>query len=102
MRYKRQTIRQSEIALVVKIKGEDASGSHGFALSLVLLSRSVLACDTYDPNNCNGVDWDDKRALIVAKVTAHPRVNFIKSPYDNGFKAEGCPAAGFLGFHRLA
>jgi hypothetical protein len=49
----------------------------------------------------NGVDWDDKRALIVAKVTAQPRVNFIKSPYDDDFKAEGCPAASIQGFHRL-
>jgi len=67
-----------------------------------LFAGSALAYDTYDPNNCNGVDWDDKRALIVAKVTAHPRVNFIKSPYDNGFKAEGCPVASVRGFHGLA
>ena len=83
------------------IGGEDASGSHGFALSAVLFAGSALAYDAYDPNNCNGVDWDDKRALIVAKVTAQPRVNFIKSPYDDDFKAEGCPAASVQGFHRL-
>jgi hypothetical protein len=62
------------------IGGEDASGNHGFALSAVLFAGSALAYDAYDPNNCNGVDWDDKRALIVAKVTAQPRVDFIKSP----------------------
>jgi len=49
--------------------------------------------DPYDPGNCNGVDWDDTRVLTVAKVTAKPRVNFIKSPYDDDFKAAGCPAA---------
>ena len=49
-------------------------------MSAVLFAGSALAYDAYDPNNCNGVDWDDKRALIVAKVTAQPRVDFIKSP----------------------
>ena len=39
-------------------------------MSAVLFAGSALAYDAYDPNNCNGVDWDDKRALIVAKVTA--------------------------------
>ena len=54
------------------------------------------ANDTYDPNdprNCIGVDWDEKHALSVAKVTASPRVNFVKSPYDDEFKAATCPAA---------
>jgi hypothetical protein len=68
----------------------------------LVLAGSALAYDAYDPNNCNGVDWDDKRALIVAKVTAQPRVNFIKCPYDDDFKAEGRPAASVQGFHRLA
>jgi hypothetical protein len=52
--------------------------------------------DSYDPNdvrNCIGVEWDDKRALSVAKVTARERVNFVKSPYDDEFKAATCPAA---------
>jgi len=31
--------------------------------------------------------------MVVAKVTARPRVNFVKSPYDDDFKAVGCPAA---------
>ena len=35
---------------------------------------------------------DDNRALVVSKITA-PRVNFIKSPYDDDFKAAACPAA---------
>jgi hypothetical protein len=34
-----------------------------------------------------------QRALVVQKVTAKPRVNFIKSPYDDNFRAETCPAA---------
>jgi hypothetical protein len=63
------------------------------ALSAILSAGSALAYDAYDPANCNGVDWDDKRPLTVSKVTAHPRVNFIKSPYDDDFKALTCPAA---------
>lgn len=66
-----------------------------------MFAGSALTYDAYDPNNRNGVDWDEKRALIVAKVTAQPRVNFFKSPYDDDFKAEGCPAASIQGFNRL-
>lgn len=64
-----------------------------FCLSAVLFAGAAAAYDADDPNNCNGVDWDDTRALIVAKVTARPRVNFIKSPYDDDFSAATCPAA---------
>jgi hypothetical protein len=64
----------------------------GLLLSAVLTAGPALAYDAYDPHNCNGVDWDDKRALVVSKVTAKPRANFIKSPYDDDFKAESCPA----------
>jgi hypothetical protein len=64
----------------------------GLLLS-VLFAGSASAYDPHDPNNCNGVAWDDKRALVVAKVTARPRVNFVKSPYDDDFKAASCPAA---------
>jgi hypothetical protein len=41
---------------------------------------------------CIGVDYDNKRGLIVSKVTTHPRVNFIKSPDDDDLKATTCPA----------
>jgi len=70
-------------------------GRIGPALLLftVLTAGSASAYDANDPHNCNGVHWDDKRALVVQKVTARPRVNFIKSPYDDDFKAETCPAA---------
>jgi hypothetical protein len=70
-------------------------GQIGPALILftVLVAGSASAYDAYDPNNCNGIEWDDKRALVVQKVTANARVNFIKSPYDDDFKAETCPAA---------
>src|SRR5664279_2183747 len=70
-------------------------GRIGPALLLftVLTAGSASAYDANDPHNCNGVHLDDKRALVVQKVTARPRVNFIKSPYDNDFKAETCPAA---------
>jgi hypothetical protein len=61
-------------------------------LSAVLIAESASAYDAYDPNNCNGVDWDDKRALVVSKIIARPRVNFIKSPYDDDFRAATCPA----------
>jgi len=46
-----------------------------------------------DPRNCLGVEWNDKRALSVAKVTAGPRINLIKSRHDDMFKANTCPAA---------
>lgn len=70
-------------------------GQIGLALLLftVLTAGSASAYDPYDPHNCNGLEWDNKRALVVRKVTAKPRVNFIKSPYDDDFKAETCPAA---------
>ena len=64
----------------------------GVALAAVLLARPAAAYDAEDPHNCSGVDWDDKRALVVSKVIASPRVNFVKSPYDDDFKAESCPA----------
>ena len=62
-------------------------------LWLVLSATRALAYDANDPANCNGIDWDDRQALVVSKVVATPRVNFIKSPYDDDFKAEACPAA---------
>lgn len=62
-------------------------------LTLGAMLSAAQAYDADDPANCNGVDWDDKRALAVAKVTGTPRVNFVKSPYDDDFKAETCPAA---------
>ncbi len=57
------------------------------------LAQSASAYDAYDPANCNGAGWDDKRPLTVSKVTARPHVNFVKSPYDDGFTAAACPAA---------
>ena len=63
----------------------------GLVLSAVL-ARPASAYDAYDPANCNGAG-DDKRALSVSKVTAHPRVHFVKSPYDDDFTASTCPAA---------
>jgi hypothetical protein len=59
----------------------------------LLTAGPAAAYDAYDPANCNGVGWDDNRALVVSAVTAKPRVNFVKSPYDDDFKAETCPAA---------
>jgi hypothetical protein len=54
---------------------------------------STGSYDPNDPRNCIGVDWDEKQALSVAKVTARERVNFVKSPYDDELKANTCPAA---------
>jgi hypothetical protein len=58
----------------------------------MLFAGPAAAYDAEDPKNCNGVDWDNKSPWLVAKVTAKPRVNFVKSPYDDDFKAESCPA----------
>ncbi len=65
----------------------------GLALVAALFATRASAYDANDPANCVGVDWDDKRVLVVSKVLATSRVNFIKSPYDDDFKAETCPAA---------
>jgi hypothetical protein len=62
-------------------------------LSAACLAGAESASGADDPNNCNGVGWDDNRALAVAKVTAPSRVNFLKSPYDDHSKAASCPAA---------
>jgi hypothetical protein len=66
----------------------------GLLLSAVLVgpASAQAAYDPNDPNNCVGIDWDDKRVVVVSKVTAHLRVNFIKSPYDDDFTATTCPA----------
>jgi hypothetical protein len=65
----------------------------GLLLGAVACFGSASAYDPYDLNNCNGAGWVDEHAMVVAMVMARPRVNFIKSPYDDDFKAEGCPAA---------
>ena len=62
-------------------------------LGAMLMLRPAAAYDAEDPANCVGVDWDNEHPLVVSKVTANPRVNFVKSPYDDDFKAESCPAA---------
>src|SRR5271166_6433436 len=60
----------------------------------MLSATSASAYDANDLRNCVGADWHDARALTVSKVIGTPRANFIKSPYDDDFKAESCPAAG--------
>ena len=64
----------------------------GLLLGAVLMAAPASAYDAYDQQNCSGVDWNDKQTLVVSKVIAKPRVNFIKSPYDDDFKAANCPA----------
>jgi hypothetical protein len=61
-------------------------------LGAVLMAGPASAYDAYDQQNCNGVGWNDKQTLVVSKVTAKRRINFIKSPYDDDFKAANCPA----------
>jgi len=70
---------------------------HKTAIRLLLLHALLIAgpasaYDANDPKNCNGVGWDNEAPWIVARVVAKPRVNFVKSPYDDDFKAESCPA----------
>jgi hypothetical protein len=61
-------------------------------LTMLLFAIPASAYDAEDPKNCNGVGWDNKSPWVVARVTAKPRVNFVKSPYDDDFKAKTCPA----------
>jgi hypothetical protein len=84
--------------MIMRIRVRHARAGHlcilSLAIATVLSTTPASAYDPYDPNNCNGVDWDDARALVVSKVIATPRVNFVKSPYDDDFKAATCPSAG--------
>jgi hypothetical protein len=65
----------------------------GLLLGALLCATPAAAYDPEDPANCIGLDWDDAHPVVLAKVTARPRVNFVKSPYDDDFKADSCPAA---------
>ena len=65
----------------------------GLLLCTGVFSGTAWSYDPLDPKNCNGVAWNNRHAMVVAKVMARPRVNFVKSPYDDDFKAAGCPAA---------
>jgi hypothetical protein len=65
----------------------------GLVLAAMLPVSPAAAYVADDAANCNGVDWDDTTVLVVSKIIATPRANFIKSPYDDDFKAESCPAA---------
>jgi len=65
----------------------------GPIFGMLLSATSALAYDANDPRNCVGPDWDDNNVQVVSRVIAAPRVNFVKSPYDDDFKADTCPAA---------
>ncbi|UFZ08484.1 hypothetical protein LQG66_24980 [Bradyrhizobium ontarionense] len=67
------------------------AASIGLLLGLLAVTPAA-AYDANDPANCNGIGWDDARPLTVAKVSGQARINFVKSPYDDDFKAAGCPA----------
>src|ERR1700759_1057315 len=64
-----------------------------FVLGAMWFAGPASAYDANDPANCVTPDWNDAKPLTVAKVIASPRVNFVKSPYDDDFKADTCPAA---------
>lgn len=65
----------------------------GLVVAALLSGGPAPAYDANDPANCNGADWDENNPLMVAKVADGPRVNFVKSPYDDDFTASSCPAA---------
>jgi hypothetical protein len=69
-----------------------ATATLALLLGTLLFAGRALAYDAEDPKNCNGVGWDNRSPWVIARVTAKPRVNFVKSPYDDDFKAESCPA----------
>jgi len=83
---------QGEV-LQTPLGGNIATTVLGLLLGAIVFAKSASAYDPSDPSNCNGAGWNDDRAMVVGKVTARPRVNFVKSPYDDNFKANGCPAA---------
>ncbi len=64
-----------------------------FVLAGLCCAGPASAYDADDPANCIRPDWDDTKPLTVARVTASSRVHFVKSPYDDDFKADTCPAA---------
>jgi hypothetical protein len=68
-------------------------GVIGLFLGAIMAATSASAYDAEDPANCNGAEQDEALTIRVSKVPAEPRVNFVKSPYDDDFKAETCPAA---------
>jgi hypothetical protein len=57
-----------------------------FALALITLCTPALAESS--EADCNGIDFDVKRPLAVAKVIAKPRVHYVKSAWDD----PSCPA----------
>ena len=64
----------------------------GLFLGVLMAATSAAAYDAEDPANCNGAGTDESVTIHVSRVAAAPRVNFVKSPYDDDFKAETCPA----------
>jgi hypothetical protein len=58
------------------------------SLALTLITLSAPAFAESGEADCNGIDFDVKRPLAVAKVTAKPRVHYVKSAWDD----PSCPA----------
>src|SRR5262245_26844585 len=61
---------------------------HVIALLLALACVTPAAAEQANPGDCLGVDFDAKRPLVVAKVVASPRAQFVLSRWEN----ESCPA----------
>jgi hypothetical protein len=64
----------------------------GLLFDVAFVAGAASAHVAEDSGNCNGVEWREDGALVVSKVTAVPRVNFVKSAYDDDFKATACPS----------
>ena len=59
-----------------------------FCALFVLSSGASQTVAETDPRDCLGIDLDAKRPLLVSRIGANPRVNFIKS----GWEDSSCPA----------
>jgi hypothetical protein len=58
------------------------------ALAILVIGLAAPAHADSDPNICLGVDFDAKHPLVVSKISASPRVNFVMGSEDNA----ACPA----------
>jgi hypothetical protein len=52
----------------------------GFAIAFIALG-SLSALAQSKPDDCNGIDFDAKHPRVVAKITARPRVHYVKSAW---------------------
>jgi hypothetical protein len=62
-------------------------GRLGLALAFIALG-GLSALAESKPGDCNGIDFDAKQPLVVAKIAAKPRIHYVKSAWENA----ACPA----------